>query len=97
MPLDVLTLTSAGGLVGSLSGLFVLLYWWQGRTAWAASWRAVASCGMGTGIILLVRYGVPRRGIHRAPASSDPPSGCDPRGDAVFPRTESLPIEAVYG
>jgi diguanylate cyclase (GGDEF)-like protein len=53
MSLDATTLTFAGGFVTFLGGIFLAVYWWQDRAAWAAFWWALANCGLGTGIILL--------------------------------------------
>jgi hypothetical protein len=58
MSLDVTTLTFAGGFVTLSSGLLMLLYWSQNRTAWAAFWWAAASIGAGTGIFLLALHGI---------------------------------------
>jgi diguanylate cyclase (GGDEF)-like protein len=58
MTLDVSTLTFAGGVVTFASGLFLLINWWQERTAWAALWWAAASCGTGVGITVLALHGV---------------------------------------
>jgi diguanylate cyclase (GGDEF)-like protein len=58
MLLDAPTLTFAGGFVSLVSGLLVLFYWFHDRTAWAALWWAMASCGAGVGIILLALHGV---------------------------------------
>lgn len=53
MTVDVATISLAGGLVTFFSGLFLLVYWWQNRSAWPAFWWAVGHCGLGTGIILV--------------------------------------------
>jgi diguanylate cyclase (GGDEF)-like protein len=65
MSLDVATLTFAGGSVSLASGLLVLLYWFQNRTAWAAFWWAASSIGAGIGIFLLALHGI------AAPIASD--------------------------
>lgn len=57
MSLDVQTLTFAGGFVSLSSGLLVLLYWLQDRTAWAAFWWAAGSSVAGIGIFLLALHG----------------------------------------
>jgi diguanylate cyclase (GGDEF)-like protein len=57
MLLDVATLTFAGGFVTCSSGLFLFVYWWRHRTAWAAFWWALANSGAGIGIILLTVHG----------------------------------------
>ena len=53
MSLDVSTLAVAGGLVAFCSGVFLLVYWLQDRTSWAAFWWALANCGLGAGIFVL--------------------------------------------
>jgi diguanylate cyclase (GGDEF)-like protein len=56
MYLDATTLVLAGGFVTSLSGAFLLSYWWQDRRAWTAFWWGLANGGVGAGIILLALH-----------------------------------------
>ena len=58
MFLDVPTITFVGGFVSFASGLLLLLYWAQDRTAWSAFWWGVANAGAGFGILLLALQGL---------------------------------------
>jgi diguanylate cyclase (GGDEF)-like protein len=58
MALDVTTFSLAGGLATIFSGLFLLVYWGQDRTARPALVWAVGHCGLGVGIILVALHAV---------------------------------------
>jgi diguanylate cyclase (GGDEF)-like protein len=53
MVLDVTTLTFIGGLITLSSGLFLLGFWFNDRTARSALLWSIANCGLGTGVLLL--------------------------------------------
>jgi diguanylate cyclase (GGDEF)-like protein len=53
MTIDPSTLTLAGGIAGFASGVFLLMYWLQDRTAVAALWWGVANGVLGLGVVLL--------------------------------------------
>src|SRR3984957_4442387 len=58
MTLDASTLTFAAGVVALASGLILSVNWWLDRTAWAAFWWGVASCGLGVGIMMLALHDI---------------------------------------
>ncbi len=53
MQLDIPTLTFAGAVGAFASGMFLLMNWWQDRSASPALWWGVANCGLGVGTALL--------------------------------------------
>jgi diguanylate cyclase (GGDEF)-like protein len=58
MTFDVFTLIFSGGLVSFVSGLFLVMHWWQAREDCAALAWGTASCGAGVGIALLAMHAV---------------------------------------